>query len=142
MSREENRMKNKIFELYKDKSLLEFLDYKKQNPKQEFVYVVQHPPANINIIGATDYGHLVLCLPHRGPESQMYFSSGPFVFQMRKSLKNFEDRDYILLTGDPAFIAISCAIVADTTSGQFKLLKWDRKESKYYPIEIDLYQKG
>jgi len=28
------------------------------------------------------------------------------------------------------------------TNGQFNLLKWDRREFKYYPIEFDLYQKG
>ena len=40
-------MKNKIFELYKDKSLTEFLEFKRDNPKENFVYVLQHPPANI-----------------------------------------------------------------------------------------------
>ena len=42
-------MKNKIFELYKPKSLAEFLSFKEENPKENFVYVLQHPPANINI---------------------------------------------------------------------------------------------
>jgi hypothetical protein len=61
---------------------------------------------------------------------------------MRKNLKDFRKQDYILLTGDPAVIGISCAIASDMTNGQFKLLKWDRREFKYYPIEFDLYQKG
>ena len=61
---------------------------------------------------------------------------------MRKNLKDFTKQDYILLTGDPAVIGISCAIASDMTNGQFNLLKWDRRELKYYPIEIDLYQKG
>ena len=43
-------MKNKIFELYKPKSLADFLAFKKENPKENFVYVLQHPPANINIL--------------------------------------------------------------------------------------------
>jgi len=47
-----------------------------------------------------------------------------------------------LLTGDPAIIGVSCAIISNQTNGQFKLLKWDRREYKYYPIEFDLYQKG
>ena len=42
-------MKNKIFELYKPNSLAEFLTFIKDNPKEKFVYVLQHPPANINI---------------------------------------------------------------------------------------------
>jgi hypothetical protein len=61
---------------------------------------------------------------------------------MRKNLKDFTKQDYILLTGDPAVIGISCAIASDMTNGQFNLLKWDRREFKYYPIEFDLYQKG
>ena len=70
------------------------------------------------------------------------FSSQPFVFKMRKNLRDFRDKDYILLTGDPAIIGISSAIVSDNTNGVFNLLKWDRREAKYYPIAFDLNQKG
>jgi hypothetical protein len=106
-------MKNKIFELYKPKSLAEFLSFKEENPKENFVYVLQHPPANINILGASDFGYLVICLPNFGPDSQIIFSSSPFVFKMQKNLKDFREQDYVLLTGDPAVIGISCAIVSD-----------------------------
>ena len=135
-------MKNKIFELYKPKSLLDFLSFKKENPKENFVYVLQHPPANINILGASDFGYLVICLPNFGPDSQIIFRSSPFVFKMQKNLRDFREQDYVLLTGDPAVIGISCAIVSDNTNGKFNLLKWDRREAKYYPINFDLYQKG
>ena len=135
-------MKNKIFELYKPKSLMEFLEFYKNNPKENFVYVLQHPPTNINILGASNFGYLVICLPNYGPDSQIIFSSAPFVFKMRKNLRDFRKQDYILLTGDPAIIGISCAIVSNETNGQFKLLKWDRREAKYYPIDFNLYQKG
>jgi hypothetical protein len=47
-----------------------------------------------------------------------------------------------LLTGDPAIIGVACSIVSDLTSGKYKLLKWDRQERRYYPIEINLYEKG
>ena len=29
-----------------------------------------------------------------------------------------------------------------SSSGKFNLLKWDKQERKYYPIEINLYEKG
>ena len=58
---------------------------------------------------------------------------------MQKNLRDVRQQDYILLTGDPAVIGISCAIVSDYTSGKFNLLKWDRREAKYYPINFDLY---
>ena len=73
-------MKNKIFELYKPNSLAEFLDFKKNNPEEKFVYVLQHPPANINILGASDFGYLVICLPNYGPDSQIIFSLKSFCF--------------------------------------------------------------
>jgi len=28
------------------------------------------------------------------------------------------------------------------TSGQFNMLKWDKREYRYYPLEVDMYQKG
>src|SRR6056300_1746324 len=135
-------MKNKIFELYKKDSLAEFLYFYKKNPDENFVYVLQTPPTNINILSASDFGYLVICMPNYGPDSQIIFSPAPFVFKMRKNLRDFRRQDYILLTGDPAIIGISCAIVSDQTNGQFKLLKWDRREAKYYPVGFDLYQKG
>ena len=68
-------MKNKIFELYKPNSLEEFLIFNKANPKERFVYVVQQPAPNINILSASDFGYLVICLPNTGPESQAIYST-------------------------------------------------------------------
>ena len=132
-------MKNQIFELYKPKSLTEFLKFHKENPEETFVYVLQHPPQNINILVASDFGYLVICLP---PMSQAIYSAAPFIQKMRKNLQDFRERDYILCTGDPSIIGLSTAIVSDITRGKFNLLKWDRQETKYYPLTIDLYQKG
>ena len=132
-------MKNQIFELYKPKSLTEFLKFHKENPEETFVYVLQHPPQNINILCASDFGYLVICLP---PMSQAIYSAAPFIQKMRKNLQDFRERDYILCTGDPSIIGLSTAIVSDITRGKFNLLKWDRQETKYYPLTIDLYQKG
>ena len=132
-------MKNQIFELYKPKSLTEFLKFHKENPEENFVYVLQHPPQNINILGASDFGYLVICLP---PMSQAIYSASPFIVKMRKNLQDFRECDYILCTGDPSIIGLSTAIVSDITQGKFNLLKWDRQETKYYPLSIDLYQKG
>ena len=33
-------------------------------------------------------------------------------------------------------------IMGASNYGKFKLLKWDKQERKYYPIEINLYEKG
>ena len=132
-------MKNKIFELYKPKSLEEFLTFKRENPEETFVYVLQHPPENINILSASNFGYLVICLPQL---SQIVFSTGPFVFKMRKNLQDFKETDYILCSGDPAIIGLSTAIVSDITQGKFNLLKWDRQETRYYPLSFNLFEKG
>ena len=93
----------------------------------------------INIIGAAEFGSFKFLLPEL---SQIIFSPGPLIFKLRKALKNFKPEDYLLLTGDPAIIGVACSIVSDMTNGKYKLLKWDRQERKYYPIEINLYEKG
>ena len=96
----------------------------------------------INIMGASTYsssGKFIFLLPEF---SQMIFSPGPLVYKLRQGLKNFTDNDHLLLTGDPALIGVACSIVSDITGGKYKLLKWDKQESKYYPISINLYEKG
>jgi len=109
------------------------------------VYVIQHIAGSqagvpkINIIGAKEYGDFVFLLPEF---SQMIFSPGPLIFKLRKGLKNFTKNDHLLLTGDPALIGVACSIVSDITNGKYKVLKWDKQERKYYPIEINLYEKG
>ena len=132
-------MKNQIFELYKPKSLTDFLAFHKENPQETFVYVLQHPPQNINILGASDFGYLVICLP---PMSQAIYSAAPFIQKMKKNLQDFRKQDYLLAVGDPVIIGISTAAVSEVTSGQFNILKWDKREYRYYPLEVDMYQKG
>ena len=96
----------------------------------------------INIMGASVYsssGKFNFLLPEF---SQMIFSPGPLIYKLRQGLKEFKKRDYLLLTGDPAIIGVACSIVSDITGGKYNLLKWDKQERKYYPIEINLYEKG
>ena len=109
------------------------------------VYVIQEIPGSqagspkINIMGASSYGKFNFLLPEF---SQMIFSPGPLIYKLRKGLKDFKDGDYLLLTGDPAIIGVACSIVSDITNGKYNLLKWDKQERRYYPIEINLYEKG
>ena len=109
------------------------------------VYVIQELPGTksgapkFNIMGAQKYGKIVTLLPEF---SQIILSPGPLIFKLRKLLRDYKKTDHLLLTGDPAIIGVACAIVADVTGGRFNLLKWDRQEKTYYPIEINLYEKG
>ena len=64
------------------------------------------------------------------------------VIELRRLLKNYTSKDFLLLSGDPAIIGLACTIASDINNGRFNLLKWDRQEKVYYPLEIDLYEKG
>ena len=122
------------------------LDYKelKQEPNK-IVYVIQEIPGTkegrpkINIMGAQKFGKIKVLLRE---DSQMIFSPGPIIFELRRLLKGYRPTDYLLLTGDPAIIGVACSVVSDITHGKYHLLKWDRQERMYYPIAINLYEKG
>ena len=112
---------------------------------KKIVYVIQELPGTkagtpkINIMSAREYGEFKFLLPEF---SQIIFSPGSIVFKLRKLLGAYTPEDYLLLTGDPAIIGIACSIVSDMTNGKFNLLKWDRQERMYYPLKINLYEKG
>ena len=109
------------------------------------VYVIQEIPGTkegrpkINILGAAEYGVFKFLLPEL---SQIIFSPGPLIFKLRKALANYKTSDYLLLTGDPAIIGVACSIDSDITNGKYNLLKWDKQERQYYPITINLHEKG
>jgi len=124
------------------KESINYDDIKQTPPK---VYVIQEIPGTkegrpkINILGASQYGTFKFLLPEL---SQIIFSPGPLIFKLRKGLKDYRQKDYLLLTGDPAIIGVACSIVSDMTNGKYNLLKWDKQERKYYSIEINLHEKG
>ena len=126
----------------KVKESMNYKDIKRSIPT---VYVVQEIAGTrdgrpkFNIMGAAEYGKLKFLLDER---SQMIFSPGPLIFKLKNLIKDFKPTDYLLLTGDPAIIGVVCSLVSDITNGRYNLLKWDRQEKRYYPIEIDLYGTG
>ena len=109
------------------------------------VYVLQELPGTkagapkINIMSASKFGEFKFLLPEF---SQIIFSPGPLIFKLRSLLKNYTIKDYLLLTGDPAIIGVACSIVSEFTNGKYNLLKWDKQDRIYYPIEINLNEKG
>jgi len=108
------------------------------------VYCVQEPPGTargvpkMDVMKALPFGDVKFLFTER---AQLVYSTGALINELRKKLKNFDDEDYLLLVGDPAIIASTSAVVADINHGKFKMLKWDRESSKYYPLSVNLYQK-
>ena len=123
----------------------ESIDYKVIKEGKPTVYVIQEIAGTrdgrpkINIMGAAEFGTFKFLLPEL---SQIIFSPGPIIFKLRKLLKDYSDKDYLLLTGDPAIIGVACSVASDITGGKYNVLKWDKQEKKYYPIKINLYEKG
>ncbi len=127
----------------KDKESINYSEVKKE--RSPHVYVVQEIAGTregrpkFNIMGAAEYGVLKFLLDER---SQMIFSPGPLIIKLKNLLKDFRPTDYLLLTGDPAIIGVVCCLISEQTNGRLNLLKWDRQEKRYYPIEIDIYGTG
>ena len=113
--------------------------------KESTVYVLQELPGTsigrpkYNIIGAQKYGKLKVLLKEN---TQIIMSPGPIIFELRRLLRDYTSKDYLLLSGDPSVIGIAVAIASDINNGRFNLLKLDRQEQMYYPLEINLHEKG
>jgi hypothetical protein len=125
--------------------MLESINYKSIKETPSTVYVIQEIAGTregrpkINIMGASQYGSFKFLLPEL---SQIIFSPGPLIMKLRRGLKDYRSNDYLLLTGDPAIIGVACSIASDITNGKYNVLKWDKQERRYYPITINLYERG
>ena len=125
--------------------MLESINYKNIKETPSTVYVIQEIAGTregrpkINIMGASQYGSFKFLLPEL---SQIIFSPGPLIMKLRRGLKDYRSNDYLLLTGDPAIICVACSIASDITNGKYNVLKWDKQERRYYPITINLYERG
>lgn len=69
----------------------------------------------------------------------VYLDTLPTVMaHVRSVLKDFNDSDFILPTGEPLLIAVAAAVAAQANGGRLKLLKWDRRARSYQVVQIDI----
>lgn len=101
------------------------------------VYITQEVRGR-DLTDALGFGDLDILVPAK---EQIALSSGPLVKRMERKLSKFSDNDFLMLAGDPVCIGVACALAAVSNNGRFKVLKWDRLEQKYFPINVNLYQK-
>lgn len=99
------------------------------------VYITQEVRGR-DLSDALEFGDLDILIPFG---DQVALSAMPTLRRMERKLVRFTSDDYLVLSGDPVCIGIACALAALANNGRFKVLKWDRLEQKYYPIEVDLY---
>ena len=111
---------------------------KTKEPGKPTVFLVQENPY-INVLGAAEYGDIVVLFESG---QQIMFSPQPAIRKLKRKLKDFDDGDYLLMMGDPAAMGIACCIAAEMNRGKFNILKWDKKQQRYYPVGINLNEKG
>ena len=111
---------------------------KTKEPGKPTVFLVQENPY-INVLGAAEYGDIVVLFESG---QQIMFSPQPAIRKLKRKLKDFDDGDYLLMMGDPAAMGIACCIAAEMNRGRFNILKWDKKQQRYYPVTININEKG
>jgi helix-turn-helix protein len=102
------------------------------------VYVVQECEGK-NLLPAMKYGDIRILLESN---AQVGFSAGQVTRQLDFRLSKFNDNDYLVLIGDPVIIGIAVAMAGKWNQGRVNVLKWDRQERMYYPVSINLFEKG
>ena len=101
------------------------------------VYITQEMRGR-DLSDAVVFGELDILVPAK---DQIALSAMPTVRRMERKLSKFTDSDYLILAGDPVCIGIACALAAVNNNGRFKVLKWDRLESRYLPIAVNLFHR-
>ena len=109
------------------------------------VYLLQEVPGTkigrpkYNIIGAQNFGKIKVLLKE---DTQIVRSPGPITYQLRRLLKDYTDKDYLLLSGDPKVIGLAIAVACDINNGKYTTLTWDRQEKMYYATEFNIHERG
>tara|TARA_R100001369_G_C3305061_1_gene166376 strand:- start:1078 stop:1410 length:333 start_codon:yes stop_codon:yes gene_type:complete len=102
------------------------------------VYITQDTPGR-NFLPAKKYGTLKGLLEGN---VQIVLSAAPVIRKLRRRLRDFNDDDYLLLTGDPVIMGIAIAVAMEVNRGRVNLLKWDKRESGYYDVFVDMFHTG
>lgn len=92
-----------------------------------------------NTHGAREYGELKILFP---PDTQVMSDAAFAVRKLTRELARFNDDDFILAMGDPVLMGAAIGIALRSNMGRAKVLKWDKGPMAYYPVTIDLNQKG
>ena len=89
---------------------------------------------SVDISPAYRHGEVVTVFP----PSVSVFDLEPVIGQIQDVLYEYDyDRgDSLLAVGDPAITAVAAGILA--LGGPFRVLKWQRVEKEYIPVEVNL----
>lgn len=89
----------------------------------------------VNIAPAAEHGELIVMMPPRAA----FHATADLAKQLREHLKDYdyEAGDSLVAMGDPAVIAVACAILGKM-HGKFRVLKWDRNTGRYLPAHVSV----
>lgn len=90
---------------------------------------------SVNISPAAEHGEVVVMMPPRAA----FHATADLVRQLREHLKDYdyEAGDSLVAMGDPAIIAVACAILGKM-HGRFTVLKWDKNVGRYIPAHVSV----
>lgn len=97
------------------------------------IFIAQDMP-KLDFAPALKYGDKLVSVFAPG---QVVASPQSALGHARSVLKGITRNDYLVLTGDPVVIGICWAVVAEYL-GVVRALKWDKWESCYVPIEVNM----
>ena len=103
------------------------------------VYIT-HEMRGKDLSNALDFGPLQVVLPAEKQLTDNPNQKIEIINLIEDTLKDYGDNDFLLLSGDPACIAVCFTVAALNNGGTVSILKWDRMRECYYPVvlKIDL----
>lgn len=112
------------------------------------VFVVQQPMKRdsrggwhkiMDLSPAEKFGRFIFVTGHPG---NIFTNTLPTIINhMRAVLKDFDDGDFILPTGEPVAIAAVAMIAAQANGGRVKFLKWNGLDRSYEPVTVNIGKK-
>lgn len=88
-----------------------------------------------DISPAADFGEINVLMP----STTSIYETTKLVGHLREKLGayNYDRGDFIVMAGDPAVIAVAASVLA-TKTPRYRILKWEREQSIYIPVEVEL----
>lgn len=96
---------------------------------------VTHEDPRLDYTPAYRWGEKIIAIFPPG-SGQITLSPQIALANARKVIQSMGRDDYLILVGDPVMIGL-CVAVAAEMIGRVKLLRWDKRNMSYTPVEID-----
>jgi hypothetical protein len=101
------------------------------------VYITQHSHGR-DFLPARKYGELEALLQGN---VQIVISGDPVLRKIKRGLRNFNDDDHLLLSGDPLIMGVAVYEALRVNGGRARFLKWDRRNQDYFEVSLDLRER-